>query len=76
MAGIVIFTFLDNVMSRVPVGVKADRTAYALKDFLNDHLFRSFLSDRNASWVCSVVAILALSLLLRWFHARKWFFRV
>jgi len=76
LAGIVIFTFLDNVMSRLPVGLKADRTAYVLKEFLNDHLFRSFLSERNASWAYSVGAILALSLLFRWFNARKWFFRV
>jgi predicted acyltransferase len=76
LAGIVSFTFLDNVMSRLPVGLKADKTAYALKDFLNDHLFRSFLSDRNASWVYSCVAILGLSLLFRLLHHRKWYFRV
>lgn len=76
LAGIVIFTFLDNVMSRLPVGHKADRTVYALKDFLHDHLFRSFLADRTASWVYSVAAILALSLLFRAFHNRKWLIRI
>jgi predicted acyltransferase len=76
LAGIVMFTFIDNVMSRLPVGHKSDHTVYALKEYLYDHLFRSFLSDRTASWVYSVVAILALSLLFRSFHTRKWFFRV
>jgi predicted acyltransferase len=76
ISGIVIFTFIDNVMSRLPVGYKADRTVYALKDFLNDYLFRSWLSDKNASWVYSVLAILLLSLLFRWFYNRKWFIKV
>lgn len=76
LAGIVIFTFLDNVMNRLPVGHKADHAVYSLKEYLYDHLFRSFLSDRNASWVYSGVAILALSLLFRSFYNRKRFFRV
>ena len=76
LAGIVVFTFLDNVMSRVPIGLKADQTAYGAKEFLNDHLFRSFLSDRNASWAYSVVAILSLSLLFRFFHSKKLFFKI
>ncbi len=76
LLGIVVFTFLDNVMSRLPVGHKADNTVYALKEFLHDHLFRSWLSDRNASWVYSVVAILALSLFFRMLHDRKHYFRV
>jgi predicted acyltransferase len=76
ISAIVLFTFIDNVMSRIPVGRNADQTVYALKDFLNDHLLRSWLSDKNASWAYSVLAILLLSLLFRWFHNRKWFFRV
>jgi len=76
IAGIVIFTFLDNVMSRWPVGKKADQTVCVLKEFLNDRLFKSWLSENHASWVYSVVAILLLSLLFRWFHNRKWYFRV
>ncbi len=76
LAGIVSFTVIDNVMSRLPMGHQADGTVRVLKAWLYDHLFRSFLSDRNASWAYSVVAILALSLLFRALHARKWFLRV
>jgi predicted acyltransferase len=47
-----------------------------LKEFLNDQLFRSWLPDNHASWVYSVVAILLLSLLFRWFEKRNWLFRV
>ena len=76
LAGIVTFTVIDNVMSRLPVGHLADGSVDSLKAWLHHHLFCSILPDRHASWAYSVVAILFLSLLFRAFHRRKWFLRV
>jgi len=75
VASIVVFTFIDNVMSRLPIR-RNGPSFYVLKDFLNDYLFRSWLPARHASWVYSVVAILLLSLLFRGLDRRKWYLRV
>lgn len=63
-------TVFDNIFSRIPVG------QIGLKDYLNDHLFRTWLSDRNASWVYSVVFICLFGLLFKYFYRKKWFIRV
>jgi predicted acyltransferase len=75
LAGIVVFTVIDCTMSSIPVGHRPDRSAYPLKDFLYDHLFRAWLPDRHASWVYSAVAIALLSLLFRALYRRRMFIR-
>ncbi|WLT30856.1 acyltransferase family protein [Geothrix sp. PMB-07] len=76
VAAIVTFTALEAVLSRLPVGHKANGTALVLKEFLNDHLLKSWMPDKHASWVYSVVMILLLSLFFRWLDQRKLYLRV
>jgi predicted acyltransferase len=72
LAGIVVFTVVDCVMTWIPVGQKADHSTLAFKDWLFDHLFRSWLPDRHASWVYSAAGILLLGLLFRALARRRW----
>jgi predicted acyltransferase len=76
LAAIVIYSLIDDVTAWIPTGRRPDGTPYLLKDDLFDHLFRSWLPDRHASWVFSVVAVLLLGLLFRWFHRRRIFIRL
>jgi predicted acyltransferase len=70
ISAIFLCTVFDNILSRIPIG------EIGLKDYLNDHLFRTWLSDRNASWVYSIVFICLFGLLFRCFYKQKWFIRV
>jgi predicted acyltransferase len=76
LGAMVLFTFINAVMRRIPAGLTAQQTPRSLKAFLFDHLFRPWLSEKNASWVFSVVAILLLGLVFRSLDRRRWFLRV
>jgi predicted acyltransferase len=77
LGAIVAFTLIDCVMSTIPAGKRGDHPlTYSLKDLVYDHLFRSWLPDRHASWVYSLVAISLLALAFRALFRRRILLRV
>jgi predicted acyltransferase len=76
VASILTFTFLDNVMSRIPTGHHANHAVLYFKEWLYEKLLCTWLPPQHASWAYSVAAILLLSLLFRGLHQKKWFLRV
>ncbi len=76
IGGILTFTFLDNVMSRIPAGHHANHAVLYLKEWIYEKLLCTWLPPKHASWAYSVAAILLLSLLFRGLHRRKWYLRV
>jgi predicted acyltransferase len=75
LPAIMAFTFLDNLLRVVPVGRRADGSAFGLKEFLYERALLPWLPPRDAAWVYSVIGIVLLGRLFQWMAARRLYLR-